>query len=118
MHAGDVFPDKMIPVVTSRGDPRAYLHTIQSAHAEIHGVDRVISGHGPFFSFDGPILPWADFANFVDFYAEVLDAVQSSSGPGNPLQERISHLKRMDRFQGFDFRMANSLADSLRERIN
>jgi cyclase len=64
LHAGDVFPDKVAPIVSLEGggDGRTYADTIRAVTSQVTGVERVITGHGP-------VLSWADLVEHADFMA-------------------------------------------------
>jgi glycosyltransferase involved in cell wall biosynthesis/glyoxylase-like metal-dependent hydrolase (beta-lactamase superfamily II) len=78
MHAGDVFPDRAAPIVNLAwgGDPRTYAATMSRAIGEIHGVTRVITGHGD-------VLSWDDFVQYAGFNRLLLEHVKKEMDAGH-----------------------------------
>lgn len=62
MHAGDVFPGKVAPIINLEwgGNALEYPATLARAISSIPAVSYVITGHGP-------VVPWADFVDYADF---------------------------------------------------
>jgi glyoxylase-like metal-dependent hydrolase (beta-lactamase superfamily II) len=76
MHVGDVFTDKAAPVINLPwgGDPATYAATIAKA-ADVPGVTRVITGHGP-------VLPVADFRQYGTFIELIIAHVRAAMAAG------------------------------------
>ena len=56
VHAGDAFPNKMVPIMDSNngGSGVDYPETLRNASAGLTEIDRVITGHGPVMTPDRP----------------------------------------------------------------
>lgn len=75
LHAGDLFPDTVAPIanIDGGGNGVGLAHTLTTAAAEIHDVDRVITGHGA-------VVTWADFRTFAGFVQMLVDYVRAEMG--------------------------------------
>src|SRR5262245_18772068 len=62
MHAGDMFAQKMLPLIDTMngGSALAYPETLAKAAAGIKNVDTVIPGHRP-------VTTWNEFKEFASF---------------------------------------------------
>lgn len=72
MHAGDMFPDKVPPIVhiEGGGDGVRFAAALAATVASVSDVELVITGHGP-------VMRWADFAGFADFVQMLVDYVRA-----------------------------------------
>lgn len=70
MHAGDVFPGKVAPIINLEwgGNPVEYPATLRRAVDGIRGVSRVITGHAA-------VVSWAEFQEYTDFDRTLVDHV-------------------------------------------
>jgi len=102
MHAGDVFSGKVAPIVNIEwgGDGRCYGEVIGKAAATIHGVDRVITGHGPEYS-------WSEFVDHGEFARILLERARAEMAAGHPPEEAMKHLDLPARFA--DYRLDRTL---------
>lgn len=78
VHVGDVFKDKIAPVMNLPfgGSPREYAATIERAVAGMSGVSRVITGHGP-------VMSWQDFVDYGEFNRRLLTHVEAAMDAGH-----------------------------------
>ena len=126
-YLGDLFPAKAAPVIdTERGGSGiAFPDTLARIVAEIQGVTRVITGHGPFpDSYAGrgrnePIrmltgfLTWEDLSEYADFNREFLESVQNAFRAGKNVDEAMESLQLPDRFQDYDMENANANIEAI-----
>jgi len=97
MHAGDVFTDKVAPVINLPwgGNPGAYAGTIARAATTITGVDRVMTGHGQ-------VLPWEDFVRHGEFIGLIVEHVRAAMRAGKDWNQARRELRLPPRFDDYD----------------
>jgi glyoxylase-like metal-dependent hydrolase (beta-lactamase superfamily II) len=97
MHAGDVFIDKIAPIINlpSGGDPGAYAGTIAHATAAITGVERVITGHGQ-------VLPWEEFVRYGEFVRLIVDHVRAAMRAGKDWNQARRELTLPPEFDDYN----------------
>jgi glyoxylase-like metal-dependent hydrolase (beta-lactamase superfamily II) len=78
MHAGDVFPGKVPPIVNLAwgGSTRGFASTIARAASNISTVTKVITGHED-------VLPWDDFVNYSEFTRLLFEHVVAEIDAGH-----------------------------------
>jgi cyclase len=93
MHAGDVFPNKGIPIMDANngGSGVEYANTLAKAGA-LPDVDVVITGH------NATTLTMADLKMFTDFNREFVEAVKEAKQAGRTLDDFASTWKVPARF--------------------
>ncbi len=70
IHAGDVFPDTVPPIVNIEGggDGGHFAATLRTIATSVKDVDRVITGHGR-------VMPFAELTRYADFMTLLVDYV-------------------------------------------
>jgi glyoxylase-like metal-dependent hydrolase (beta-lactamase superfamily II) len=84
MHAGDLFPWRLAPLVdrTSGGSAAAYPATLDQALRTITNVDAVIPGHGA-------VTTWTAFEEFASFTRAFVGSVQASRRAGRTASQAL-----------------------------
>ncbi len=97
MHAGDVFPDKTAPIINAPwgGSGLTYEATIARAATEISGVSRVITGHGPVYS-------WDDFVDYGEYMRILLDGARSGRRSGKRPHQVVQGLTLPAKFKDYE----------------
>jgi cyclase len=82
IHVGDVFPDKISPIINLPfgGNPKEYGIVIGKAIATVENVTRVITGHGP-------VRSWQDLADYGEFNRILLAQAQAAMRSGQSADE-------------------------------
>src|SRR5688500_13129724 len=82
MHAGDVFPNKGIPIIDANngGSGIVYVETLTKA-ALLDGIDTVITGHHP------TTLAHADLRLYRDFNQGFVDAIRAAKDAGRTIDD-------------------------------
>jgi glyoxylase-like metal-dependent hydrolase (beta-lactamase superfamily II) len=107
MHAGDVFSRKAAPMVyMGFGGGAMYADTLDKAVAEIRGVQQVISGHGPVFT-------WSDFLEFREFYRLLLEHVRAGIKTGKDKNSVFLELKLPPRFSAYNLDRVSNTMDEI-----
>jgi cyclase len=93
MHAGDVFPNKGIPIMDANngGSGIGYPNTLAKA-AALPGIDVVITGH------NATTLTMADLKLYTDFNREFVEAVTAAKKAGKTIDDVASAWKIPARF--------------------
>jgi cyclase len=96
MHAGDVFARKGTPNIDMNNGASGveYPATIRKAVAGIKNVDTVITGHST-------LMKWADFAEFGEFNAAFLSAVQAAKKAGRTQEQAVAEVKLPEKFKDY-----------------
>lgn len=112
MHAGDVFPGKVAPIVSLAwgGNGATYAGTIARTIAGTSGVSRVISGHGRVF-------PWDDFVQYGEFNRLLLEHVRSALRAGTDKNQAFSNLHLPDTFRDYKLGRAFDTMDEIDRSI-
>ena len=108
---GDLCAEKSVPVIdrASGGSALALPQTLARAVAEITGVDRVITGHGPAPQGRGRNWPtWDDFRQYAEFTREFVAAAQGAWKAGRTVEQAVSGLRLSDKYK--DYRMDGAKA--------
>lgn len=95
-HAGDLFAGSGAPIIDTRngGSGVAYPETLKKAAAGITGIESVIPGHAA-------VTTWDKFAEFGEFNAAFLSAVQRGIEEGKTPEEIFTGLKLDDKFKDY-----------------
>lgn len=110
-YVSDLFAEKSVPVIdrASGGSALALPQTLARAVAEITGVDRVITGHGPAPQGRGRPWPtWDEFREYADFTREFVAAAQAAWKGGRTVEQAVSELRLPDKYK--DYRMDGARA--------
>ena len=110
-YVSDLFAEKSVPVIdrASGGSALALPQTLARAVAEITGVDRVITGHGPAPQGRGRPWPtWDEFREYADFTREFVAAAQAAWKSGRTVEQAVSELRLPDKYK--DYRMDGARA--------
>jgi cyclase len=94
VHAGDVFPNKGIPLIdaSNGGSGVEYPQTLAKAAAGLPGIDTVITGH-----FD-TTLTMADLRLYEEFSREIVRAVQEAKKSGRTIDDVVSSWRVPERY--------------------
>jgi len=110
-YVSDLFAEKAVPVIdrASGGSALALPQTLARAVAEIKGVDRVITGHGPAPQGRGRPWPtWDEFREYADFTREFAAAARAAWKGGRTVEQAVSELRLPDKYK--DYRMDGARA--------
>ncbi len=133
-YLGDLFPDKATPVIdTARGGSGvAFPETLATAVAAIDGVDRVITGQGPFPStYAGRgrreqgtdrawtgWMTWDDLAEYAEFNRAFLEAVETAFRNGMSAEAAAAQLSLSDRFANYGMENAQANVEAIYEELS
>ena len=133
-YLGDLFPDKRVPRVDLErgGSVLALPGTLDRIVAEIDGVTRVITGHGPFpTTYAGRgrrdrgtdrawtgFLTWDDLAEYADFTREYVSAVEEAFAAGQSVEEATATLAVAERYGDYDLGDAGVAIETLYEELS
>jgi glyoxylase-like metal-dependent hydrolase (beta-lactamase superfamily II) len=94
MHAGDVFGQKVVPLldVNNGASGVEYPRTIAKAVATLTGVDTIVTGHYP------GTLTMADLKTYGEFVREFVDAVQAAKKSGRTIDDFVNSWKLPARY--------------------
>ena len=117
-YAGDLFPGRMAPVIdrANGGSGLAFPDTLRAIVDTIGGVDRIISGHGPFpTTYAGRgrrergtarawtgFLDWDDLSEYADFVRDFVAAVESAYESGRTPEAAAANLELDARYAEYD----------------
>ena len=126
-YVGDLFPSKSVPVIDREngGSGVAFPETLTKAVAAIEGVNRVITGHGPFPStYAGRgrreqganrawtgWMTWDDLTEYADFTRELLAAAQESFEAGRTVDEAVATFDLPDQYGDYDMEGAQAFVE-------
>ena len=107
VHAGDAFPNKMVPIMDSNngGSVVDYPETLRNASAGLTEIDRVITGHGPVMT----PTDLSDYAEFVAGFRERRAGGESSGHVGRRLHRRVGAVGQLCRLHERPGRTADGL---------
>jgi cyclase len=114
MHAGDVFPGRMSPVVNVDlgGNGVTYPQVLLKASA-VPGIKRVITGHGP-------VVEQRELLDFAEFYDYLLEYVDASMRSGRDKNEAFNSVSFPEKFKSYGrgraFATLDEIDRSLRPR--
>jgi len=96
MHAGDMFAQKMLPLIDTMngGSALAYPETLAKAAAGIRNVDTVIPGHRP-------ITTWNEFKEFADFIQDFVTFARTSMKAGKSAEQAAAEFKVPTKYKGY-----------------
>jgi cyclase len=115
-YAGDLFAEKALPVVDPAygGSALALPQTLARAAKEITGVDRVITGHGPWRDAGVQGWPtWADFQQYAEFVREFVDAVSAAWKSGRTVEQATAELKLPERYKEYRLDGAKAMIETI-----
>ncbi len=103
---GDLMNEKAVPVIdrAAGGSALALPQTLARAVAEITGVDRVITGHGPAPSPTSRGRPWPmwnEFKEYADFTRDFVDAAQAAFKAGRTVEQAVAELKLPEKYKEY-----------------
>jgi glyoxylase-like metal-dependent hydrolase (beta-lactamase superfamily II) len=103
MHAGDVFPGRVPPVINIPwgGNGAMFPDTLDKAIGTITGVHSVITGHAG-------VLPWQDFVEYAEFNRLLLDHVRARRNANMAKVEAFKDLHLPAKFK--DYRLERAFA--------
>jgi cyclase len=96
MHAGDMFAQKMLPLVDTMngGSATAYPQTLAKAVAGIRNVDTVIPGHRP-------ITNWGEFQEYASFTQDVIDFARTAMKAQKTVDQAAAEYKVPAKYKGY-----------------
>jgi cyclase len=96
MHAGDLFPQKQLPLVDTMngGSMVDYPQTLAKAAAGISNVDTVIPGHRP-------IATWNEFKEYAAFTKDLLDFARSAMNAKKTVAQAAAEYKVPAKYTGY-----------------
>jgi cyclase len=97
MHAGDVFPNKGLPIMDKQngGTGIGYAATVRRAVDGIKNVDTIINGHTP-----AQTTP-ADMREFADFVSDFVAHVQAAKKAGKTNVQAVAEWKNPEKYKGY-----------------
>jgi len=112
MHAGDVFPDKVPPIVNIAwgGNGVTYGETIGRAAAQIPDVTYVIPGHGA-------VTLWDDFVAYGDFNRLLLAQARDMRQSGGTPEHAARQLRLPPKFNDYQLGRLNATLDEISRGI-
>jgi glyoxylase-like metal-dependent hydrolase (beta-lactamase superfamily II) len=96
MHAGDMFPQKQLPLVDTMngGSFVDYSQTLAKAAAGIRDVDTVIPGHRP-------LVTWNEFREYATFTKDLLDFARSAVNAKKTVAQAAAEYKIPSKYTGY-----------------
>jgi glyoxylase-like metal-dependent hydrolase (beta-lactamase superfamily II) len=96
MHAGDLFAQKMLPLVDTMngGSALAYPETLAKAASGIRNVDTVIPGHRA-------VTTWDEFKEYGDFIQDFVTFARNSVKAGKTAEQAAAEYKPPAKFKGY-----------------
>jgi glyoxylase-like metal-dependent hydrolase (beta-lactamase superfamily II) len=96
MHAGDMFAQKMLPLVDKMngGSAIAYPQTLAKAAAGIQNVDTVIPGHRP-------IATWNEFKEYAAFVQNFVDFARAEMNAKKTVEQAAAEYKVPDKYKDY-----------------
>lgn len=97
MHAGDVFPNKSLPIMDKNngGSGVEYANTVRKAVKGVANIDTIINGHTP-----ANTTP-ADMSQFADFVAEFVANAQAGKKAGKSAEQVAKEWTTPAKYAGF-----------------
>lgn len=128
-YVGDLFPSRSVPMIDLEygGSGVAFPATLARAVAAIEGVNRIVTGHGPFpstyagrgrrddrelFSWSN-WMNWDDLAEYADFTRELRDAARAAFDAGRTVDQAVASLDLPDRFAEYDMAGAHAFVEAI-----
>ena len=128
-YLGDLFPDKGIPTIdrASGGSALEFPETLRRVRNEITGINRVITGHGPFpTTYAGRgrreqganrmlsgFYTWDDFAEYETFVRAFVESISSAHAAGHSVDDAVSGLTLDARYANYDMSGAADAAAAI-----
>ena len=128
-YLGDLFPSRATPVIDTDngGSGVAFPDTLAKAVAEIQGVRRVITGHGPFpTTYAGRgrrerganrawsgWMTWEDLAEYADFNRDFLAAVEAAFRAGKSVDDAADTLALPERYSSYGMEHARANVEAI-----
>ena len=128
-YVGDLFPSRSVPVIDldHGGSGVAYPETLAKAVAAIEGVNRIVTGHGPFPSTyagrgrrdDRELFSWSNWMNwddlrdYADFTGALLGAARAAFDAGQSVDQAVASLELPDRFAEYDMEGAHAFVEAI-----
>lgn len=105
MHAGDMFAQKMLPLIDTMngGSVVGYPQTLAKAAEAIRNVDTVIPGHRQ-------IATWNEFREFAAFTKDFVDFARTSANSKKTVAQAAAEYKVPAKFSGYVVTIDPSLA--------
>jgi glyoxylase-like metal-dependent hydrolase (beta-lactamase superfamily II) len=96
MHAGDMFPQKQLPLVDTMngGSFVDYSQTLAKAAAGIKDVDTVIPGHRP-------LVTWNEFREYAAFTKDLLDFARTAVNAKKTVAQAAAEYKVPSKYTGY-----------------
>src|SRR5262245_26723709 len=96
LHAGDMFAQKMLPLVDTMngGSILAYPQTLAKAAAGIPNVDTVIPGHRP-------VASWNEFKEFASFTQDFVNSARTAMNAKKTAQQAAAEYKVPPNYKGY-----------------
>jgi glyoxylase-like metal-dependent hydrolase (beta-lactamase superfamily II) len=96
MHAGDMFAQKMLPLVDAMngGSVLEYPETLAKAAAGIRNVDTVIPGHRQ-------IATWTEFREFADFVQDFIGFARAAMKANKTVEQAAAEYKVHAKYKGY-----------------
>jgi cyclase len=132
-YLGDVFPGKAAPSidVANGGSGVAFPQTLAKAIAEIHGVNRVVTGidqgvavprnrstaQGSVILSNPLTFTWADFQEYADFNRDFLSAVREAMNAGKSAEEAAANLNLPEKYKNYDFQHAKANVEAIYQEL-
>ena len=128
-YLGDLFPDKGIPAIdrVNGGSALEFPETLRRVRNEITGINRVITGHGPFpTTYAGRgrreqganrmlsgFYTWDDFTEYVTFVGSFVESISSANAAGQSVGDAVSGLRLDARYTNYDMSGAADAAAAI-----
>lgn len=114
MHAGDMFPNKNIPIMDANagGSGLEFPETLTKAFQTIKDVDTIIGGHSP------TTMPMSDLKVYADFNREFVNAVRDAKKAGKPVEDVVSSWKTPSTYTGYGAAQPNSVKNAAQVIFN
>ena len=96
LHAGDMFAQKMLPLVDTMngGSMLVYPQTLAKAAAGIKNVDTVIPGHRP-------VTSWNEFKEFASFNQDFVNFARTAMNAKKTVQQAAAEYKVPPNYKGY-----------------
>jgi len=113
VHAGDVFPSKLAPIVnhSSGGRGATFGKTIGMAVKSVEDGKLVISGHGGVYT-------WVDFADYGEFNHILLEEVRNGVSLGKNNRQIVAELKLPEKFRDYKLGRLFVTIDGISKSLN
>lgn len=114
MHAGDMFPNKNIPIMDANagGSGLEFPETLTKAFQTVKDVDTIIGGHSP------TTMPMSDLKVYADFNREFVNAVRDAKKAGKSVEDVVSSWKTPSTYTGYGAAQPNSVKNAAQVIFN